>query len=73
MWKIFIRALLSSTLEHFDLPTYPGFTPKANIAPSSNILTIFKLQYAFEMGKVKWGIIPPWAKEGRFKQPRNKY
>jgi len=59
----------TTIIEHFDLPTYPKFNPKYNIAPSSNILTVFNAGNGFEIGEMNWGIIPPWAKEGQFKRP----
>ena len=59
----------SSIIEDFDLPTYPKFSPRYNIAPSANILTIFQSEKNYAMGEMHWGIIPPWAKEGQFKSP----
>lgn len=61
-------------LENFDLPTYPklseeNFTPRPNIAPSANILTVFNSDDSYELGEMHWGIIPPWAKPGQFKRP----
>lgn len=61
-------------LEDFDLPTFPRysaekFTPKYNIAPSANILTIFKSDDNYELAEMNWGLVPPWAKPGQFKQP----
>ena len=59
----------SSIIEHFDLPTYPKFSPKYNIAPSANILTVFQSENNYAVVEMHWGIIPPWAKEGQFKRP----
>lgn len=61
-------------LEDFDLPTFPRysaekFIPKYNIAPSANILTIFKPNDDYELAEMSWGLVPPWAKPGQFKQP----
>ena len=61
-------------LEDFDLPTFPRysaekFIPKYNIAPSANILTIFKPNDDCELAEMSWGLVPPWAKPGQFKQP----
>ena len=59
----------SSIIEHFDLSTYPKFSPRYNIAPSANILTIFQSEKNYAMREMHWGIIPPWAKEDQFKSP----
>lgn len=64
----------SSILEEFDLPTFPKysaekFVPKYNIAPSANILTLFKTENGHELAEMHWGLVPPWAKPGQFKQP----
>jgi len=61
-------------LDDFDLPTFPRytaetFTPKYNIAPSANILTLFNADNNYELAEMQWGVIPPWAKPGQFKQP----
>lgn len=61
-------------LENFDLPTYPRFseekfTPRNNIVPSANVLTVFSYDNSYELGEMHWGIVPPWAKPGQFKRP----
>ncbi len=55
--------------EYLNLPTYPKFSPKYNIAPYANILTVFNSNSCYEWCEMNWGIIPPWAKEGQFKRP----
>jgi len=61
-------------LEEFELPTFPRysaekFEPKYNIAPSANILTLFRSEDNYELAEMSWGLVPPWAKPGQFKQP----
>jgi len=54
-----------SILERFSLPpVIPGFTPRYNIAPSQEQLTIFAGDDGRPVLKsLKWGLVPAWAKD----------
>ena len=54
-----------SILERFNLPpVIPGFTPRYNIAPSQEQLTIFAGDDGRPVLKsLKWGLVPAWARD----------
>jgi len=55
--------------EYFDLMNSVAFEPRYNIAPQSNVLTIFRGDENYELAEMQWGMVPDWAKPGQFKQP----
>jgi len=54
-----------SFLERFSLPpVVPGFTPRYNIAPSQEQLTIFAGDEGRPVLKaLRWGLVPAWARD----------
>ena len=54
-----------SFLERFSLPpVVPAFTPRYNIAPSQEQLTIFAGDDGLPVLKaLKWGLVPAWARD----------
>jgi putative SOS response-associated peptidase YedK len=54
-----------SVLERFSLPpVVPGFTPRYNIAPSQDQLTIFADDRGHpQLKPLRWGLVPSWAKD----------
>lgn len=49
------------SIDHF-LPE-EEYHPSYNVAPSQNILTIINDGSNNRLGKLRWGLIPPWAKD----------
>ncbi|MCG8395103.1 SOS response-associated peptidase [Bacillus atrophaeus] len=53
-------------LEQFDIDHFlpkDEYNPSYNVAPSQNILTIINDGSSNRLGKLRWGLIPPWAKD----------
>lgn len=54
-------------IDQFDIDQFipkDEYRPSYNIAPSQNILTIINDESNQRLlGKLRWGLIPPWAKE----------
>ncbi|MDL5141564.1 SOS response-associated peptidase [Bacillus atrophaeus] len=53
-------------LEQFDIDQFlpeDEYDPSYNVAPSQNILTIINDGSSNRLGKLRWGLIPPWAKD----------
>ncbi|MCY8917384.1 SOS response-associated peptidase [Bacillus atrophaeus] len=53
-------------LEQFDIDQFlpeDEYDPSYNVAPSQNILTINNDGSSNRLGKLRWGLIPPWAKD----------
>ncbi|MCY8922436.1 SOS response-associated peptidase [Bacillus atrophaeus] len=53
-------------LEQFDIDQFlpeDEYDPSYNVAPSQNILTIINDGSSNRFGKLRWGLIPPWAKD----------
>ncbi|MGJ7922025.1 SOS response-associated peptidase [Neobacillus sp. LXY-4] len=64
------RFTLTSTLEEilnrFDVEAFldeEGYLPSYNVAPSQSVLAIINNGLINKMGYLKWGLIPPWAKD----------
>jgi putative SOS response-associated peptidase YedK len=50
--------------EHFGLAACPEFTPRYNIAPTSDVLVIRHKPETGRVGQmVRWGLVPSWAKD----------
>ena len=54
-------------LERFEIADYPieedFYSPNYNIAPSQSIVSIINNGEHNRIGKLKWGLIPSWAKD----------
>ncbi|MFC1694085.1 SOS response-associated peptidase [Candidatus Latescibacterota bacterium] len=62
----FALALPAKSLaEHFQLETFPEFSPRYNIAPAQLVATIVKNKKSNKrvMKIYRWGLIPPWSKD----------
>lgn len=55
--EIINRFIIESFLEE------ESFTPSYNIAPSQSVLAVINDGKSNRMGFLKWGLIPPWAKD----------
>ena len=55
--------------EHIRLPNYrpesPALTPRYNIAPSQDVLTVVQRGPSREATFLQWGLIPSWSKEAK--------
>lgn len=50
--------------EYFGLASCPEFTPRFNIAPTSDVLVIRHKPDTGRVGQmVRWGLVPSWAKD----------
>ena len=47
----------------FGLSEIPAFTPRYNIAPSTQVLIVRRNDAATETSQVRWGLVPHWAKD----------
>src|SRR5689334_8781536 len=52
-------------VEKFNAPPVSKLSPRYNIAPSQEILTVLKKDEGREMSLLLWGLIPSWSKDGR--------
>ncbi|MEN7436429.1 SOS response-associated peptidase [Bacillus velezensis] len=53
-------------IEQFNIDQFLSeneYHPSYNVAPSQNILTIINDGSNNRMGKLRWGLIPPWSKD----------
>ncbi|PJZ01169.1 hypothetical protein CPT06_06095 [Bacillus vallismortis] len=53
-------------IDQFDIDQFfpkAEYRPSYNIAPSQNILAIINDGSNQRLGKLRWGLIPPWAKD----------
>ncbi|CAL8901953.1 SOS response-associated peptidase [Bacillus sp. FSL R7-0651] len=53
-------------IKHFSIDEFlpeDEYQPSYNIAPSQNILTVINDGSNNRLGKLRWGLIPPWAKD----------
>lgn len=45
------------------------FTAKYNVSPTAAVWGVLVSRTATTLEPMQWGFVPPWAKEGQFKQP----
>lgn len=53
-------------IERFDIESFllsEEYAPNFNIAPSQSVLAVINNGRINKMGYLKWGLIPPWAKD----------
>jgi len=61
---------VQALLDFLDIPLYPSqFVPRFNIAPGAQLFSAYANQQAFEGVTMHWGMIPSWAKPGKFNRP----
>lgn len=54
---------VQNLLEWLNIPLFPEqFTPRYNITPGSQLLSIFNSHTNLESSYMEWGIVPRWAK-----------
>ncbi|MCM3764552.1 SOS response-associated peptidase [Neobacillus niacini] len=61
-----LTASIDQILDRFDIQAFldeENYAPSYNIAPSQSVLAIINDGKANRMGFLKWGLIPPWAKD----------
>ena len=59
-----LNATATELIEHFQLLSCPDFSPRYNIAPTSQIPIIRWKPDTGRVGQlVRWGLIPSWSKE----------
>lgn len=59
-----LKAPPSELVTHFGLATCPEFSPRYNIAPTSDVLVIRHKPDTGRVGQmVRWGLVPSWAKD----------
>ncbi|MED3623930.1 SOS response-associated peptidase [Neobacillus thermocopriae] len=61
-----LTATIEQIMDRFDIQAFldeENFAPNYNIAPSQNVLAIINDGKFNRMGFLKWGLIPPWAKD----------
>lgn len=61
-----ITASLNQIIEHFSISnTIPEdfYQPSFNVAPSQNVLSVINDRQSNRLGYLRWGLIPPWAKD----------
>jgi putative SOS response-associated peptidase YedK len=49
----------------FRYPEQPNFPPRYNIAPTQPIPIVRVIEGRRQFALVRWGLIPPWAKDPR--------
>jgi putative SOS response-associated peptidase YedK len=45
-----------------------GFQPRYNIAPGAELAVVFQSGTS-ELAQMEWGVVPPWARPGKFDRP----
>ncbi|GHH99155.1 SOS response-associated peptidase [Neobacillus kokaensis] len=61
-----LTASIEQIIDRFDIQAFldeENFSPSYNIAPSQMVLAVINNGKANRMGFLKWGLIPPWAKD----------
>ncbi|NMD71033.1 SOS response-associated peptidase [Bacillus sp. DNRA2] len=61
-----LTATLTEILNRFDIEEFfdeENFLPNYNVAPSQLVLAIINNRTINKMGYLRWGLIPPWAKD----------
>jgi putative SOS response-associated peptidase YedK len=61
-----LTASIEEILNRFDVDAFleeEGYLPNFNVAPSQSVLAIINNGQVNKMGYLRWGLIPPWAKD----------
>lgn len=61
-----LTANVAEIIERFDIEAFlqeDTYLPNYNVAPSQSVIAIINNGTINKMGYLKWGLIPPWAKE----------
>jgi putative SOS response-associated peptidase YedK len=61
-----LTASVDELIDRFDIEFFlqqEGYAPSYNIAPSQSVLAVINNGVHNKMGFLRWGLIPPWAKD----------
>jgi putative SOS response-associated peptidase YedK len=61
-----LTATFEEIMDRFDIQAFleeENYAPSFNIAPSQSVLAVINDGKTNRMGFLKWGLIPPWAKD----------
>lgn len=61
-----LTATIEQIMDRFDIQSFldeENYAPSYNIAPSHSVLAVINDGKSNRMGFLKWGFIPPWAKD----------
>ena len=61
-----LTATFEEIIDRFDIQNFlaeENYSPSYNIAPSQSVLAVINDGQTNRMGFLKWGFIPPWAKD----------
>jgi putative SOS response-associated peptidase YedK len=61
-----LTATFEEIIDRFDIQAFleeENYAPSFNIAPSQSVLAVINDGKTNRMGFLKWGLIPPWAKD----------
>ncbi|WHY75161.1 SOS response-associated peptidase [Neobacillus sp. WH10] len=61
-----LTATFEEIINHFDIQSFLEeelYSPSYNIAPSQSVLAVINDGRVNRMGFLKWGLVPPWAKD----------
>ncbi|MFJ5716854.1 SOS response-associated peptidase [Neobacillus sp. NPDC093127] len=62
-----LTATFEEIIDRFDIQSFMEeelYSPSYNIAPSQAVLAVIHDGKKNRMGFLKWGLVPPWAKDG---------
>lgn len=61
-----LTATIDEIIDRFDIQSFSeeeNYLPSYNIAPSQSVLAVINDGKSNRMGFLKWGLVPPWAKD----------
>ena len=61
-----LTATFEEIIDRFDIAAFleeENYAPSYNIAPSQAVLAVINDGKSNRMGFLKWGLVPPWAKD----------
>jgi putative SOS response-associated peptidase YedK len=61
-----LTATIDELLDRFDVESFlqeEEYFPSYNVAPSQSVIAVINNGKANKMGFLRWGLIPPWAKD----------
>jgi putative SOS response-associated peptidase YedK len=61
-----LTATFEEIIDRFDIQSFldkENYAPSYNIAPSQSVLAVINDGTSNRMGFLKWGLVPPWAKD----------
>lgn len=61
-----LTATIEEIIDRFEIQAFledEDYSPSYNIAPSQSVLAVINDGNSNRMGFLKWGLIPPWAKD----------